>query len=192
MHFEVEQKHRLADTERFEAELAARRVKLGGALRHVDTYYNHPCRNFAQTDEALRIRQIGELNFVTYKGPKIDQSTKTRRELEVRIAKGQAAAAHFGELLEALGFVKVAEVVKLRRSFTIAVGNWVVTGTIDQVEPLGSFVELEVTAEEAELDNARQAVATLAEQLQLGPGERRSYLEMILTSPKSDSSQGDP
>ena len=46
-----------------------------------------PCRDFAQTDEALRIRTVGDTSFVTYKGPKLDATTKTRRELELPLRR---------------------------------------------------------------------------------------------------------
>ena len=42
-----------------------------------DTYFNAPHRDFAQTDEALRIRKIKNNNseeiYITYKGAKMDE-----------------------------------------------------------------------------------------------------------------------
>ena len=81
MHIEVEQKFRAAHS----PELLARLQRLGATIEEpieqIDQYFAHPVRDFAQTDEALRIRRVGDLNFVTYKGPKLDSTTKTRREL---------------------------------------------------------------------------------------------------------------
>ena len=54
----------------------------GEPAEQVDTYFSHPARDFAATDEALRIRSIDQENFVTYKGPKLDATTKTRREID--------------------------------------------------------------------------------------------------------------
>ena len=56
---------------------------------HEDTYYQHPCRDFSRTDEALRIR-VRRFNghfeaFLTYKGPKIDEVSKTREEIEAMV-----------------------------------------------------------------------------------------------------------
>ena len=88
MHIEVEQKFRATHS----AELLARLERMGAVFAEpvvqVDLYFAHPARDFAQTDEALRIRRVGERNFVTYKGPKLDAMTKTRRELELPLADG--------------------------------------------------------------------------------------------------------
>ena len=120
MKYEVEQKHRVSD----EAALIARLKQRGGetesAIEQSDQYYAHPCRNFAKSDEALRIRVVGEKSFVTYKGPKLDATTKTRREIELPISPGKPAAAQFAELLVALGFRPVAAVRKLRRKATLS------------------------------------------------------------------------
>src|SRR5947209_1900997 len=103
MKYEVEQKYRYPA----DLDLEKRLNDLGAAwhepVQQVDTYFAHPARDFAATDEALRIRSVGEQNFVTYKGPKIDKTTKTRHELELPLASGHKAAEQFGQLLQALG-----------------------------------------------------------------------------------------
>ena len=76
----------------------------GNGRRRSDRYFAHPSRDFARTDEALRLRRIGEFNFITYKGPKLDATTKTRREIEIGLADGQQAATDAAELLAAIGF----------------------------------------------------------------------------------------
>ena len=109
-----------------------------------DRYFAHPSRDFAQTDEALRLRRIGEFNFITYKGPKLDATTKTRREIEIGLAAGQPAAADAAELLSALGFTPVAEVCKRRRDFTVTWQGQAIGVSLDEVAELGDFVELEI------------------------------------------------
>src|SRR5690349_9059356 len=103
MRYEVEQKHRVSDLTAFLAQLEERAVKLGGAVEQVDRYFAHPCRDFATTDEALRIRSNGGRSFVTYKGAKIDTITKTRHEIELPLDPEDADGSQFGELLSALG-----------------------------------------------------------------------------------------
>ena len=93
MPIEVEQKYRLADRASFEARLAALHPSPARTVSQVDRYFAHPGRDFARTDEALRLRRVGELNYITYKGPKLDATTKTRREVEIPLADGEAAAA---------------------------------------------------------------------------------------------------
>jgi len=180
MNFEVEQKHRVDDLDRLVARLAERGAMLGSPQAQVDQYFAHPARDFARTDEALRIRAVGDASFVTYKGPKVDANTKTRRELELPLAPEDADGRQFAELLAALGFTLVATVRKTRRPFVLASGRYHVHGALDDVAQLGTFVELELAADETGLDEARQAIAALATDLQLGPSERRSYLELLL------------
>src|SRR5687767_3093241 len=141
MPIEVEQKFRVSNL----AGIATRLVALGGTLGEaelqIDRYFNHPARDFAQTDEALRTRQVGEKNYVTYKGPKLDSTTKTRREIEVPIAPGDVAAEQFAELLVALGFRPVAEVRKHRRKTTLDHGGRRIEVVLDEVERVGDYVE---------------------------------------------------
>ncbi len=180
MQFEVEQKHRIDDVAAFEAALAKRGVTLGSPIEQADQYFAHPARDFAKTDEALRIRTAGGNSFVTYKGPKLDTATKTRRELELPLDANDADGSSFAELLGALGFKPVAVVRKNRRPFHLQHMGRNVEGVLDDVDGVGTFVELELTADDATLDEARQVVASLAAGLNLGPSERRSYLELLL------------
>src|SRR5216117_1702023 len=107
---EVEMKFPRADFARLEGRLAEWRAKAVGPREEVDQYFNAPDRDFASTDEALRLRRVGQANFVTYKGPKRDAQTKTRTEVEVPLAEGDQAAADFSRLLTHLGYRPVAVV----------------------------------------------------------------------------------
>jgi adenylate cyclase, class 2 len=159
-------------------------VALGPAIGQADRYFAHPCRDFARTDEALRIRTVGASSFVTYKGPKINVTTKTRRELELPLDPGDADGSQFAKLLAALGFTPVATVHKERRPFHIDHAGRRVEGALDDVDGVGTFVELELMADDADLAAAQQVIRDLADDLQLGPTERRSYLEMLLAKQK--------
>ncbi len=180
MRFEVEQKHRLNDVAAFVVRLAEQGVRPEPPVVQSDLYYAHPARDFAATDEALRIRSVAGASFVTYKGPKLDAATKTRREIELPLDSQDADGARFGALLEALGFMPVATVRKERRKFAIRRQGYDVEGAIDCVEGVGDYVELELMADEHELESAKRAIRQLAIELELGPSERRSYLEMLL------------
>jgi adenylate cyclase class 2 len=180
--FEVEQKFALADQEKLIQELSSLGAVFGSADEQIDRYFAHPSRDFARTDEALRIRQTPEGNFITYKGPKLDQETKTRRELELPLPAGREGAEAFAALLKALGFRPVAEVRKRRRRAELTWQGFPVEISLDEVEGVGRFVELEVAAGRETLDSARSAVAALAQHLGLVHGERRSYLELLLSS----------
>ncbi|MGD9720274.1 MAG: class IV adenylate cyclase [Pirellulales bacterium] len=181
MQLEVEQKFAVADV----AQLEHRLAQLGPLVRHeavvqVDRYFAHPARDFAVSDEALRLRRVGLDNYITYKGPKLDATTKTRREIEIALAEGEQPATEASALLEALGFVPVLDVVKTRHHFTVHWQDREVGVSLDEVEGLGKFVELEILATPAELAAARDCLTSLCEHLELRNGERRSYLELLL------------
>lgn len=178
--FEVERKYRIADFAAFTSRLAALGAAPGEAKTQEDCYFAHPARDFAVTDEALRLRREGEANQITYKGPKLEADSKTRRELELTLPAGAPALAQFGQLLEALGFRPVATVHKTRRTARLDWEGRDVEISLDEVEGVGTFVELELTADETERPNAEQCLRSLAAELQLGESERRSYLELLL------------
>ena len=180
MQFEVEQKHRVVDESHLLERLAERGVEIGPRVLQADRYFAHPSRDFARTDEALRIRTVGDKSFVTYKGPKIDVTTKTRQEIELPLDASDADGLKFAGLLQVLGFTQVLVVHKRRRAFAINAHGRHVEGALDEVDGVGTFVELEILADEAELEEAKRVVSQLAAELQLGPSERRSYLEMML------------
>lgn len=187
MKYEVEQKFPVSDMAALEARLAAIGATISEPQPEVDLYFAHPARDFARTDEALRIRRKGPLGSITYKGPKIDQTTKTRREIELPLSPGAESAEAWAGLLEALGFRPVAEVRKARRKVDIPWQGRRVEGSLDEVERLGSFAELELLVEADGLESAKACIASLAESLGLRVSERRSYLELLLALPETTS-----
>jgi len=180
MTYEVEQKFPVADLAAIAVQLDELGAEPGRTVQQVDTYFAHPSRDYADTDEALRIRRVGADNFITYKGPKIDAETKTRREIELPLPGGESAAAAHGQLLEALGFSPVATVSKTRTSRRLERQGWTIEVALDQLAVLGSYVELELQAGDADIDAARGIIQALACQLGLIESERLSYLEMLL------------
>ena len=191
MKFEVEQKFPVEDVADVENRLVSAGATFSDAVVQVDRYYAHPSRDFAQTDEAIRIRQVGESNFITYKGPKIDATTKTRKEIELPLHNGAEHAGDWASLLDVLGFSPVAVVRKQRRHAHVAWHDAEVEVALDQVEGLGSYVELELSADDAALDAAKSNLQSLADELGLSGSEQRSYLELLLATADSVS-QDDP
>ena len=159
------------------SEVEGRLVAMGAAKlfeeRQVDVYLQHPCRDFASTDEALRLRLVGGRCTLTYKGPKLSSTCKARREVEVEVSSYEGALS----ILEALGFRRVASIVKDRRAYSID-GLAVY---LDSVDGLGCFVEVEAPRG-LSINEAESRVRGLAERLGL-PLERattKSYLELAL------------
>jgi len=153
-----------------------------GAVRikkehQTDVYYNAPHKDFGQTDEALRIREIpddGEKRIIlTYKGAKMDKVSKTRKEIEVDVFD----AENTGLILENLGFIRVATVIKDRVIYHF--GKFIVT--LDTVYNVGKFVEIETEANEDEdTGESIKKIFDIYKKLGIEDGfERRSYLELM-------------
>jgi adenylate cyclase class 2 len=177
---EVEMKFPVAAWTDLERHLSAWGAKKLETRREEDHYFNAPDRNFAQTDEALRLRRVGSANFLTYKGPKKDPQTKTRTEIEVPLGPGHESAEAVVQLLGHLGYRPVAVVEKHRQILKVDRERFVLEICLDEVKDVGRFVELEILAPDDQLDSARTVLLAAAADLELTNSERRSYLELLL------------
>lgn len=183
MTYEVELKFPLAENlpaDEVLSRLVACGAQPGPTVEQRDLYFGHPARDFGQTDEAFRLRRIGEKNVVTYKGPVIDKQTKMRRELELPLPDSETTFDGYREMLELLGFRPVREVCKTRVPFHIVIDGRDLEATLDDVAGLGLFVEIETLADEATREAARDTILHFARTLGLSNPERRSYLCLLL------------
>jgi adenylate cyclase class 2 len=179
MKYEVEMKFSVADPGVLESRLARLGATISEARSEFDVYFAHPARDFAHTDEALRVRRRGETNFITYKGPKLDATTKTRHEIDLPLPPGEPTAQAWLGLLGALGFTAAGEVRKSRRKAHVDWQGRRVEVSLDEVEGLGTFAELELVVEPSDADAAKACIAALAEELGLRGSIRQSYLELL-------------
>jgi adenylate cyclase class 2 len=175
---EVELKFLGVEPARLEQQLVDRGARLGGTLSQADEYFAHPNRNFAETDEALRIRSEGERRVLTYKGPKLPGAVKIREEIEVDVGAGQEAGLK--RILDQLGFRSVAVVAKTRRSWLLTYSGRDLKVEIDDVERLGSFVEIESVTDPQNVAATETAILQLAQELGLGRASKASYLGLLL------------
>lgn len=181
--FEVEQKFRIDNVERLVNRLGGIGAIEGPRQSHRDTYFNHPCRDFRESREALRIRRVNDTPSITYKGPHVAGTIKARQELEWELAPGDPNGEQMESLLSQLGFRPVATVEKSRRSFSLSGKLAAFSVVIDRVERIGDFAELELLVPDADgIESARQQIAEFSRQLGLEHGESRSYLAMYLES----------
>lgn len=178
MTYEVELKFPLAEVDGVRRGLSELGAAPGESIRQRDLYFAHPQRSFEKTDEALRIRSVGERCWITYKGPVVDSRTKTRHESEIEFEEG--SADRLASILEILGFRAVRTVSKSRIPFRFEWEGRPCEAALDEVEGLGSFLEIEMLAEEAERDVARDKILSLASRLGLEGAERKSYLCLLL------------
>ena len=163
------------------------------SLYHEDTYFNMPkgLRDFKKTDEALRIRKSVEFQknindsekivnyFITYKGEKIDTSTKSRKELEVKLNDG----IQMREILKSLGFKEIFTVKKERELFEFKYKNIKLEALIDYIPILKEYyMEVEITTETIDkLNETREILFEFLSNIDIKREEsiRKSYLELI-------------
>lgn len=134
----------------------------------VDLYFNHPSRDFAGTDEALRVRSVNGKCRLTYKGPKLSTRSKARVEHETDAGDLESVK----NILLSLGFT-ISGTVEKKRSLYILNGIEV---CVDDVDGLGTFVELEKKGQLGQ--GIEDELFKLAADLGLTRFERRSYLEL--------------
>jgi adenylate cyclase class 2 len=174
MSMEVEAKAHCKNIGEIEDRILGLGGEFQGEVEQIDTYYNHPVRDFAQTDEALRIRKVGENTYLTYKGRKIDNITKTREEIKVQVENGEFTR----KILVKLGFSEVGMVRKVRKKYKL--GEFHVC--LDNVDNLGSFIELEAECDSDnpdEISRLRDIILTNLKEWGLEEIERKSYLELL-------------
>lgn len=184
--FEVEIKFAIPDPESFGSLLQERfGLTLGEEVFESDLFFQHPNRDFARSDECLRVRQRDGRVFMTYKGPKIDRNSKTREEIELPlgdpVSDPERILEQIKNLLNRIDFYEKTRLEKLRRSGILYYQNRRILITLDRISDLGFFTEMEVEVENRmDVDDAQSILFRLADDLQLKNGIRTSYLELFL------------
>lgn len=140
-----------------------------GEYSIVDEYFSHPCRDFKQTDEALRIRIMNDNIELTYKSSRTANIPKVREEFTVKVNNYEILKT----ILLKLGFKPIAKIAKHRRMFTL---NGDVKIFIDNVDKLGYFIEVETELTEKMLN----FIDTLKEAGIRWKLEHKTYLELYL------------
>ena len=129
--------------------------------------------DFAETDEALRIRTTNNDTFITYKGPKLNEKAKTRKEVEMTIESAAKASDIFTEI----GFTPARTVRKSRQYYRYE--NFEIS--LDDVEGLPPYMEIEIALSDSEdYTEAQNRIFKLFEKLDITDGfERTSYMELL-------------
>ncbi len=140
-----------------------------GKYSIVDEYFSHPCRDFKQTDEALRIRIINNNIELTYKSSRAANIPKIREEFTVKVNNYEVLKT----ILLKLGFKPITKITKHRRMFIL---NGDVKIFIDNVDRLGYFVEVETELTEKILN----FIGILKEAGVEWKLEHKTYLELYL------------
>ena len=149
------------------------RCEYMGENYQVDLYYNHPCRDFRVTDEAVRIRKEiksdHEKVFLVYKGPRRKNINKIRVEVSVEV--NSADIDELKEFLLKNDYKFVGTVEKIRRNYLC--DNLIYS--FDHVKRLGYFIEIEL--KNGEVSDLHRVIEELGFKEFI---ERRTYLELIL------------
>lgn len=137
-----------------------------------DTYYDHPCRKFMDTDESVRVRDREESGLAFYyKSPKVDSQTKSRQEYKTPVN------SDIYKILKKIGFTEFWTVKKKRSYYSLDD----VKITYDEVEGLGTYLELEVAADEDTMEEAKAQLFSVLEKLGIPKSAltRKSYVELL-------------
>lgn len=195
--FEVEVKIKVKDKKKLIDDL----LKLGAIheidLIHNDIYYNMPqkLRDFAKTDEALRIRKslefkeidgireiLKETSDITYKGPKLDSETKSRVEYLCKIADFEV----MDKILVTLGFQKIIQLDKNRKFFSLNYKNKEIGVVFDTIQHLkGFYAEFEVMVSNfSDIEESKTIIFDLMSMLGYEKKDSitDSYLELVIKS----------
>lgn len=166
----------LPNVERQLSDLGFRQVEL---QQHEDCYFRHPSRDFIKTDEAFRLRRVNQQAMVTYKGPRHAGPVKTREEIELAIQASQLD--QWKLVVEKLGFTPVVPVCKSRRVFVSSEPKFDgVHVTLDDVDQLGQFAEIEIVVhQKQDLPTAENRVTQLAKLIGLERHQPKSYLTLL-------------
>lgn len=190
---EVEIKAKISDPNLIRKKFEEHNGIYKSSLFHEDTYFNMPkgLRDFKKTDEALRLRKSIKFNkadreetkkityFITYKGQKVDTTTKSRQEMEVRIENLDKLKA----ILEELGFQEIFTVKKERELYEFKFKNQNIEALIDFLPILKQhFIEVEIITDSIEnLEVYRETLFDFLSLFGIKKEEsiRKSYLELI-------------
>ncbi|MGC8610668.1 MAG: class IV adenylate cyclase [Thermoplasmata archaeon] len=162
---EIEVKYRIKNIDDLEKKIVELGAEYLGEVIESDFYYNHPCKDFSKTDEAIRIRKYERGILLTYKGPRKKSDYKIREEIETIVDE------NIFDILKKLNFKEIANIIKRRKKYRI----WNVNILLDHVENLGNFIELEIFDE-----NYLQNIEKLVNILDLKEKENKTYLELFI------------
>jgi len=170
---EVEVKAKINSFEEMEEKLENIGAEKTKTELQEDIYFASPIVDFGQTDEALRIRTTNNNTFITYKGPKLNDKAKTRKEVEMTIESAEKAR----DIFEEVGF-KAARIVRKNRQY-YTFENFEIS--LDDVEGLPPYMEIEIALDDGEdYSIAQDKIFELFAKLGITDGfERTSYMELL-------------
>jgi len=150
MSLEIEAKMKVNDLDAVRRRLDAVGAVRTGQYLENNTFFDTDDRSLLAADKGLRLRINRNLDgqdeqyILTFKGPRLHGSLKTRQEQEMVVTDPESA----GAFLQRLGFSQVLRFEKKRES-------WMLGGCrveLDEMPHLGFYVEIEGPTEQAVLE----------------------------------------
>lgn len=169
--FEIEFKFRVKDKEKIDNELKKLNCKFSELHQCDHIYVKNGINDFniPSGENVLRIREQNGVNYITLK------QRLNHLEYETIVEDSNV----MNNIFEALGYHKLVEVDKYRKETSIKGFNI----TVDEVDRLGSFVEIEkLTEKEEEIENIKNEILKFASELGFYENdiEKEKYDTMIL------------
>lgn len=173
MPLEIEAKMKVNDLDAVRGRLNAVGAVRVGRFLEDNTFFDTDDRSLLAADKGLRLRINRDLEnqteqfILTFKGPRLHGSLKTRQEQELIVTQADSAA----EFLSQLGYAPVLRFEKRRERWNV--DNCHVE--LDELPFLGCYVEIEGPSE--------QAVLEVRSRLQLvdHPLVRASYIGLLMS-----------
>ena len=179
---EVEIKLKIKDVNAVTNKLTAIGFVHKKTVKEIDKYYDNANGDVKNSDSALRIRRVTDLDTnksicqINYKGKKMDTVSMSRQEYETEVIDAEA----MNQILESLGYIAVRPfVIKVRNEYSFNDTN----ACVDIVEGLGEYLELEVMVEtEEQKPDALKSIDTILNKLGYNIEETTnvSYLSQLI------------
>ena len=156
---EIELKFKVEDCESLISKLKIMGCEIGEVISQNDTIYVSDLNNVESTEGSiwLRVRKENEKTELNFK----KQSAKIQESKEIEFGVDSYEKAN--QFLEALGYQKWVEVNKKRRYSKYLEYNL----CIDEVERLGSFLEIELLVEESDTKDYIPKLLEVAKEFEL-------------------------
>lgn len=140
-----------------------------------DLFFVSPHDPSFGVDKTLKLRRSDNEAKLIFKSRRAAEGLKENLEVEVRIREGDEG--NLLRLLRLLGFKESVVIEKKRLSFSVDG----CTVNVDDVKGLGSFLEVEVLADEGSVGDAYDKIASLLSALGLSHKKLifKSYAEMM-------------
>ncbi len=142
-----------------------------------ETKYQHdilldpPQADFSKTDQVLRIRNSNGNWKLDYKSPRLDTETKSRREYSLKIEDGH----QLKDIFSWMNFKIVGEIEKHCETYSYKE----LKIHLDSVTRLGTFIEVEVMAEETNFSQMKEEIFAFLTELGITNTIKKDYLELM-------------